>query len=229
MYTIMQSIIRLFLIMSFKDEAIEAIAEVFVKALEVFPFDDVIEKVFDYSKPFSVFGWRCLAVAQAAAAGGFLMSIPGLNLLIGIGTDLSMMFYAMQAHACGVGCIIARKNGLSYHVMESTDYIDVLSIWTGAPEFINDKKARSVLCSTDNISDNLPEDSLMHQNLGNIIAPYLLNKVLKRLGNIMKIKSGSLVPGIGAALNAGVNAKLANEIIDAAKTYYVAKFEGKRI
>jgi hypothetical protein len=228
----------------FKDSAIAKIKEAFVGAIELFPYEKFVELFWPITKRLNIFVWRSIAIAQSAGTGAGLMLIPGLNVLIGVGSDLFALFYAMQATAYGVGMIVAKRNGRSEYALDREDYTDILSIWVGSPEFIDNAHVKALLSTSyaaakisAKFGTKLSAKALSGavtigatasvKKIGLAISPQLMGKILTKIGAKLGIKTGSSwVPGVGSALNAGVNAWFINDITNAAKIYYIAKFEG---
>jgi hypothetical protein len=150
----------------------------------------------------------------------------------------------MQATAYGVGSIIAHQNGYSKHWLDREDYRDILAIWVGSPEFIEDAKVKALLTtsyaaakigtkfgvkiSAQTLNAAVQMGTVASaKKIGLAISPKLLQKVLAKISTKLGVKAGSSwVPGIGSALNAAINGWFINDITNAAKIYYIAKFEG---
>ena len=226
--------------MKFKESAMEVINDLFVGALDLFPYDTVIETLHDWATVCGLWIWRTAAVTQSATTGGLLMAIPGVSLLIGVSSDLTSLFYGMQATAYGVGAIIAKRNGLSDFSLSKEDYVDVLAVWAGAPEFILDAQAKGVLylvgksAGKAGIKASVKTTSFvaassMSKKIGIPISSPLLEKVVVKICGKLGIKASALVPAAGVFINAGINAWFVYGISKAAEQYYVAKFEGRKI
>ena len=222
------------------NDAKDIINEAFVKALELFPFNAIIQPLWDWSTQCNIFVWRSIAVTQSSVTGGILMAVPGVNLAVGVGADITSLFYGMQATAYGVGAIIAKKNGKTIHSLSRDDYIDILAVWAGAPEFIGDSYVKAVLFynikSTSKIAIKGVAKTTTYVTAGTIskkmgvpIATPLLEKVITKISAKLGIKASTFVPVAGSFLNAGINGWFINSITNAAKTYYIAKYEGRNV
>lgn len=229
----------------FKDAAIEKIRDAFIGAIELFPYEKFVELFWPITERVNIFAWRSIAIAQSAGTGAGLMLIPGLNVLIGVGSDLIALFYAMQATAYGVGMIIANRNGRSQFALGREDYADILAIWVGSPEFVDNAQVKALLTTSYAASKigakfgiKVSAKTLsaaatvgaaaVSKKIGLAIYPQVMVKLLAKISTKLGVKAGSSwVPGVGSALNAGINAWFINDITNAAKIYYIAKFEGE--
>jgi hypothetical protein len=210
------------------------IGEMLTKQIEETPFP--FQKIFGIAKRLNILVWRSAAVSQAAVAGGALVAIPipGVGAAVGLAADISVLLYTMAVTAFGVGAIIGNRNGYDWHHLDNSDYVDILAVWVGEPEFIQDASTKAILASSlaaqktgikIGAKATTFATSMATKKLGFSISPLLLDKVLAKIFAKLGIKAGSAIPVLGIALNAGVNGWFVNSITNAAKIYYTAKFE----
>ncbi|AFY59238.1 hypothetical protein Riv7116_6926 (plasmid) [Rivularia sp. PCC 7116] len=217
----------------------EQLGKFLVWSIDVSPTP--IETIYNTAKNMNVFVWRSLAVSQSSGTG-VICALPILNWTVGIGADIFSLLYMMAVTSYGVGAIIAHRNGLSYTVLNKSDYLDVLAVWCDATEYIQDIQVKSILLGgvaakkagfkigTKAVTKgSVIGASYLSSKAGIKIPTKLLDKAATKAVTKLGAKAGAMLTGIGALVSGGINFWFVNSITNAAKVYYTAKFEDKKI
>lgn len=217
----------------------EQLGKFLIWSIDVSPMP--LETIYNFAKYTNVFVWRSVAVSQSSASGAFL-SLPGISWTFGIAADIGSLLYAMAVTSYGVGAIIANRNGLSYNSLNKSDYLDVLAVWCDATEYIQDIRVKSILLgglaakkagfkfgTKAATKASVYSASYLTSKAGIKIPIKLLDKVATKAVAKLGAKAGAMLTGIGFVLSGGINFWFVNSITNAAKVYYTAKFEDKKI
>lgn len=200
-----------------------------------------MELIYNSAKFMNVFVWRAFAVTQSTATGVFC-ALPGVNWTLGIGADIFALLYSMSVTAYGVGAIIGSRNGFSSYSLDKSDYLDVLAVWCDSTEYIQDIQVKSILLggltakkaglkigTKAATKATFYTASHLGSKAGVKIPTKLLEKAATKIATKLGVKTGAMLTGVGCAVSGGINAWFVNGITDAAKVYYTAKFEKRRL
>lgn len=200
-----------------------------------------MELIYNTAKLMNIFMWRAFAVSQSTATG-FFCALPGVNWSLGIGTDIFALLYSMAVTSYGVGAIIGSRNGYSSYSLKKSDYLDVLAVWSDSPEYIQDIGVKSVLLggvaakkaglkigTKAATKVTFYTASHLGSKAGAKIPAKLLEKVATKIATKLGVKTGAMLTGVGCAVSGGINAWFVNSITNAAKVYYIAKFENRQV
>ncbi|MEO0967550.1 MAG: hypothetical protein AAFX80_04220 [Cyanobacteria bacterium J06639_18] len=217
----------------------EQLGKFLVWSIDVSPMP--LETIFNTAKHMNVFIWRSLAVSQSATSG-FVCALPGVNWAFGIGADMFALLYSMAATSYGVGAIIASRNGHTYYSLNKSDYLDVLAVWCDSTDYIQDAGVKSILLGgvaakkagikmvTKIVTKStFQAGSYLTSKAGIKIPAKLLEKAATKMATKLGVKTGAMLTGAGCAISGGINFWFVNSITDAAKVYYTAKFENRKI
>jgi hypothetical protein len=96
----------------------------------------------------SLENWKTFAISIATGSGAGFGWLP----FILLPADVATLLDGMLRSSFGVGSILAKQYGFGYNVLEREDFIDVIAIWAGVPEFVDDEEAKKEIL--DNYMSN---------------------------------------------------------------------------
>jgi hypothetical protein len=214
--------------------------DIFAEALS-----SALDKVYNIDKMYSDYAHKTredisgLVRNIAIGTGAGFGVIPGTLI-----PDLIVLFEAMFRAGLISGCVIADEKGLDANCLAISDAIDILCLWCGAPEAINDERTRSILVGgavRKAYGTKVRAKTELKAHLKSFAkaatkktAKVVAKKAAPKIAGKFAVKAGTktgakeffkwLGPMAGATVNAGLNWWFVSSFRESAFKYYDAKF-----
>lgn len=218
--------------MSFEDRFTDALLSTMEKAYNI---DDMYRDHAHKTRENISSFVRNIAIGTGAAFGAIPMSTV---------IDLIVLFESMFRAGLMSGCVIAYENGLNADCLAITDAIDILCLWCGAPEAINDNRTRSILMGKAvhkayGTKVRVKTELKIHlksyaKTATKKTAKVVAKKTAPKIAGKFAIKTGTKTgakeffkwfgPIVGPTVNAGLNWWFVSSFRESAFKYYDAKF-----
>ncbi|TAE81140.1 MAG: hypothetical protein EAZ74_06290 [Alphaproteobacteria bacterium] len=233
---------------------LEWFGQLVVKALrwivEVRGIDNnFVQQTFDWTHFLPVWAVRSSMATWNAVVGAVCMLPPGGAAYVALVADIFSLIEAMIRVSFGVGASIAHHNKMDVSALDPQDYVDILALWVGDVEAIQNETAKTAFMNTTSDSNaanraaskgaksaakaahaahTMGKAAKSAKFFGKTAAKVGVKVTVKASGKIASATSSTAFPGLGtmlgAAGNASINAWIMSDISHYAEMYYNAKF-----
>lgn len=171
---------------------------------------------------FNLNRWRTFAMSLTIFGGaGF-----GFFSIFLFPIDVVFLFDGMMRTSFGVGSSIAKEHGYDASVIQHEDFLNVIAIWCGIPEFVEDESAQHEVM-------NSFLETRITAKVGAKAAIKLSWKMAMKFGGkaIAKLAATLLgvVPVLSSLVNAYINYYFIDQIYAASVKYYSKKFAAQKL
>jgi hypothetical protein len=213
-----------------------------------------VEQTFKYTHSLPVWAVRLGLSTFNAGVGAVCMLPPGGLAFVALAGDVYSLIEAMCRVCLGVGSSLAHRNGMDASALELQDYVDILSLWAGDVNAVQNDTVKAALTAP---SGNKAATQSAHKGAkvaahaakagktvytsakaakaaktakfaGKSASKVAAKVVAKGGGKAAAATSSTVAPGAGTALaavgNAGLNGWIMSDISHYAEVFYKAKF-----
>jgi hypothetical protein len=213
------------------------VAEIFVNVVNNMHPD--LGAIYDGARNESLAEWKFRQNAMVTGSGGLAAAIPGLH-LAGLAADVAFVLNRMGTAAYGIGAILGHQK-FEDNILEGEDFALILAFWADdeavvqaltnpniadlaanvgaalAGPFTSRDAAKCITKALIAASPRLAADQLSATIAAKPAANFASKFVARGIGGF--------VPFVGAAVGAGLNLWLLNDIQEAAETFYGHKIK----
>ena len=200
-----------------------------------------LDAIWAFTHKRSVQTIRMSTATFSGTAGAGSIAIPAYGIVI----DIATLLEAMQKACLSVGASLAYQSGGDVDDIELQDYVDILTLWAGAPDAIQCTEAKEVILSgqlaygAGKIAGKLGGKAVakVFGKTAGGIASFASGAIGSQIGAKLAVKATAKTAAAGSAtafwgvgtifgmvLNSGVNIWLLADITHHAEVFYKAKF-----